>query len=151
MQMEENLCKLGDIIVIDEFKNEVGEKVKKHSFVVINDRGDYIEGLKYDLVCNMLCSFHSDDHKKKKLSYKANFEIAEGVITIKNGNSKSGYIKADQLYYFNKRDIKYVLIGQLSSHMLNRLYRLIIVLTEQNKVDMIVTNLNSNKRGGHYG
>ena len=31
------MCKVGDIIVIKEFKNEIGEPVKKHSFVVISD------------------------------------------------------------------------------------------------------------------
>lgn len=31
------MCKLGDIIVVKEFKNEYGETIPKHSFVVIND------------------------------------------------------------------------------------------------------------------
>ncbi len=44
------MCKLGDIIVVDEFKNEVGEVVSKHSFVVIDDNNDCIEGLNYDFV-----------------------------------------------------------------------------------------------------
>ena len=30
------MCKLGDIIVIKEFKNEIGKIIKQHSFVVIN-------------------------------------------------------------------------------------------------------------------
>ena len=59
------MCKLGDIIVVKEFKNELGEAIPKHSFVVINDEMDYVEGLKYDFVTNMMCSFHSDEHKTK--------------------------------------------------------------------------------------
>ena len=59
------MCKLGDIIVIKQFKNEVGEKVKKHSFVVVSDDKNTIEGLEYDFISNMLCSFHNEEHKRK--------------------------------------------------------------------------------------
>ena len=101
------MCKIGDIIVAKEFKNEIGEKVKKHSFVVINDEENVIEGMNYDFICNMLCSFHDDEHKKKKLRFKANLEITKqnNVSFNKNINNKMGYIKADQLYYFNKSKI----------------------------------------------
>ena len=48
------MCKLGDIIIINNFKNEDGIDVSKHSFVVINDEEDSIRGLKYDFVANMM-------------------------------------------------------------------------------------------------
>ena len=48
------MCKLGDIILVNKFKNEDGEIVSKHSFVVINDEKDSIGGLKYDFVANMM-------------------------------------------------------------------------------------------------
>ena len=44
------MCKLGDIIVINEYLGDDGAKLMKHSFVVVNDRPDFIEGLKYDFV-----------------------------------------------------------------------------------------------------
>ena len=71
------MCKLGDIIVIKEFKNEIGEIIKKHSFVVINDEENSIEGMSYDFVCNMLCSFHNEDHKKRKIRYKENLQVIQ--------------------------------------------------------------------------
>ena len=36
------MCKLGDIIVVKEFKDKDGNTVPKHSFVVINDEKDYV-------------------------------------------------------------------------------------------------------------
>lgn len=88
------MCKLGDIIVIDEFKDGFGKKVKRHSFVVINGEGNYIQGLKYDFVCNMSCSFHNEEHKIIKISYKSNLEITENDITIKNSNNKKRIYKS---------------------------------------------------------
>ena len=58
------MCKLGDIIVIKEFKNEFGETIPKHSFVVISGQANYIEGFRYDFVSNMLCSFHKNKMPK---------------------------------------------------------------------------------------
>ena len=58
------MCKLGDIIVIKEFKNEFGETISKHSFVVISAQANYIEGFRYDFVSNMLCSFHKNKMPK---------------------------------------------------------------------------------------
>jgi len=48
------MCKLGDIILVNEFKNKDGEIVAKHSFVVINDEKDSICGLMYDFVANIM-------------------------------------------------------------------------------------------------
>ncbi len=62
------MCKLGDIIVVKEFKDASGKLVPKHSFVVINDEHDFIEGFEYDFISNVMCSFHDEKHKKRKLS-----------------------------------------------------------------------------------
>lgn len=85
------MCKLGDIIVINKFKNENGDTITKHSFVVINDEKNYVEGLKYDFVSNMLCSFHNKHHKNKKLKFRENFEIKEELISGKKINGKKVY------------------------------------------------------------
>ena len=82
------MCKLGDIIVIKEFRNEYGKKINRHSFVVINDEKNSIEGMNYDFISNMLCSFHSDEHKNRKLKFKENYEIAEKMIEGENLNEK---------------------------------------------------------------
>ena len=42
MKEENFMCKLGDVIVVKEFRNEYGKIVPKHSFVVINDEQDFV-------------------------------------------------------------------------------------------------------------
>ena len=135
------MCKLGDIIVVQEFKDEVGDTVPKHSFVVVNDESDIVEGLKYDFVTNMLCSFHNDEHKSKKLRFKENLAIRTEYISGKNLNSKEGYIKADHLYYFNKNEIRFKIIAHMDAELLDELVQLILVLSEENKLKIITTNL----------
>lgn len=135
------MCKLGDIIVVDEFKNEIGEKVNKHSFVVINDEPNSIEGFNYDFVSNMLCSFHGNNHKKKKLRYKENIEVNQLIDNSKRANNKSGFIKADQLYYFDKSTINYYVLGRLNEDLLDELLKLILVLNEEGKIKLVTTNI----------
>ena len=136
------MCKLGDVIIVKEFKNEYGETIPKHSFVVINDEADFIEGFKYDFVANMLCSFHNNNHKKKKLQFKQNFPIKEKKILGKKINNKEGYIKSDQLYYFNKNKITYKIIAHLDAELLDDLVQLILELKEENILIPIYTNIN---------
>ena len=136
------MCKLGDIIVVKEFQDEEGIKVPKHSFVVINDEKDFIEGLKYDFVSNMMCSFHNEEHKNKKLRFEENLEIKEELIEGKNINSKEGYIKADQLYYFDKNNIDYTVIAHMDAELLDELLQLILILHDKGKLKSITTNLN---------
>ena len=136
------MCKLGDVIVIDKFKNENGETVSKHSFVVINDEQDFVEGFKYDFISNMLCSFHNEEHKKKKLQYKQNLEIKEEKILGEKINDKEGYIKANQLYFFDKSKIEYKVIAHLDSELLDELVQLILELQKSNLLIPIYTNIN---------
>ena len=135
------MCKLGDIIVVKEFKNEFGEKMKKHSFVVISDDKDSIEGFNYEFICNMLCSFHDEKHKERKLKYKENLAIRSSSIKGDSINSKEGFIKADQLYYFKKRKIKYKVIAKMNEEALNQLLRLIITLNDEGKIRIVISNL----------
>lgn len=135
------MCKLGDIIVVKEFKNELGNIIPRHSFVVINDESDYVEGLKYDFVTNMMCSFHDDEHKNKKLKYKQNLPVIEKYISGEKINSKEGYIKANFLYYFDKSEIEYQVIAHMDAELLDELMQLILVLNEENKLQSVTTNL----------
>lgn len=135
------MCKLGDIIVVKEFKNEMGEIIPRHSFVVINDESDYVEGLKYDFVTNMMCSFHDEEHKNKKLKYKQNLPVIEKYISGEKINSKAGYIKANYLYYFDKNEIEYQVIAHMDDELLDELMQLILVLSEENKLQSVTTNL----------
>lgn len=54
-----------------------------------------------------MSSFKNQEHKERKLSYKENLEITSDNIISNNKNSKGGYIKADQLFYFDKSKLDY--------------------------------------------
>ncbi len=135
------MCKLGDIVIIKEFKNEVGQLVKKHSFVVINDEHNRIEGMNYDFVANMICSFHNDEHKTRKLRYKENLRVIEKMVNSENTNGREGFIKADQLYYFDKCKIDYYVFGYLNKDLLDDLLQLILLLSEEGKLKYVTSNL----------
>lgn len=135
------MCKLGDIIVINEFKDNNGELIPKHSFVVINDEPNFIQGLSYDFVSNVMCSFHSDTQKKHKLRIKSNLEIKPENINGKSLNEKSGYIRADELFYFRKDKIEYKVIAHINDELLDKLVKLIIKLHDENKEKNVITNL----------
>ena len=69
------MCKIGDIILIRKYKdgkNQLGT----HSFIVIDDRKGVIEGLPYDMICNVLSSFKDEEQRKRKLGYDGNFPIS---------------------------------------------------------------------------
>lgn len=135
------MCKLGDIIVVNEFKDKNGVTVPKHSFVVINDEPDYIEGYAYDFVSNVMCSFHSDEQKEHKLSFESNLEVKPENIENGKHNNKNGYIRADDLFYFKKDKIEYQVLAHLNDELLDELVQLIIKLHDENKERNIITNL----------
>ena len=135
------MCRVGDIIVVKEFKDKNGIVVPRHSFVVISDEAGIIESYSYDFISNIMCSFHGEKHKKRKLNIKSNLEIIPNKIKGRNINNKSGYIRADDLFYFKKDKIDYKVIGRLSDDMLDKLIKLIIELSVENKTKDTITNL----------
>lgn len=135
------MCKLGDIIVVDEFKDNSGVVVPKHSFVVINDEPDCIQGLQYDFVSNVMCSFHNEKQKQHKLKIESNLEVTPNDISGASLNSKSGYIRADELFYFAKSKIKYKVIAHMNEDLLDELVQLIIKLHDAGKEKNVITNL----------
>lgn len=132
------MCQIGDIIVIDHY-NHNGTVLSKHSFVILNDEAGQIQGLDYDLICNVMSSIKNEEQRKRKLSYPGNFPVVPNDLTLISGNSKNGYIKADQLYYFNKSTISYIVIGRLTEDMLELLIQ--FIQEELTTVEEIIDNL----------
>ena len=89
----------------------------------------------------MLCSFHNQKHKAKKLKYQSNLPIQEQKIKGEKINNKQGYIKADQLYYFNKNNIDYKILGHIDEKLLDDLIKLILQLKKKNLIKAITTNI----------
>ncbi len=134
------ICKIGDIIVVNNYVGEDGNNVSKHSFVVISDEKGTITGLDYDIVASVISSFKSDTHRIKKLKYRENMELPITSMNGKNFKRKS-YIKADQAHYFNKRKTNYYILGTLKRKYINNLLNLIISLESDNKIKIITSNL----------
>jgi len=132
------MCTIGDIILVEAYKHK-GHSLSRHSFVVLNNEAGTIEGLDYDFVCNVLSSFKDGQQRAKKLNYPGNFEIANNESSIIGGNTKDGFAKAEQLYYFNNQKITYSVIGKLHAGVLNRLVEFIENLTVP--LEHIIDNL----------
>ena len=136
------MCKLGDIIVVKNYIGEDGEKITQHSFVVITDKPDFIEGLNYDFVANVMSSFKSEEHRIKKLRFEENLEvISSDIISDLPINNKNGFIKADQLFYFDKKKVNYYVFGTLSEDLLDELLLLLISLNEKGKLKHNISNI----------
>lgn len=132
------MCKVGDIILVKNYVDN-GKTLGQHSFIVLNDESGKIQGLDYDLICNVMSSFKSEEHKEKKLRYPGNFPVTYNDTNIFNGgNQKEGYIKADQFYYFTKEKLDYMVIGTINPDVFNALIKCI---NELDHIHEVVGNL----------
>lgn len=130
------MCKVGDIIVVKNYKQN-GLNIRTHSFIVLNiDRGQ-IEGLDYDMICNVMSSFRNKD-KQKKLSFPGNIELLPEDRNMLRGNDESGYVKAEQLFYFDRSTLDYCVIGNLTSDAFQKLIEFIQALDSH---EHIIDNL----------
>ena len=128
---------VGDIIVVRNYRSH-GKILGQHSFVVINTEGGQIQGLDYDVVCNVMSSFHSEQHRQHKLSFPGNMEYASSDEKIQNGHSKDEFIKADQFYFFNLQELDYYVIGSITP---NLTYALQEFIKHLEKIELITDNL----------
>lgn len=72
----------------------ISKTFESYNGVNLNNRFMCIIGIEQDNILMLpMSTFHDEEHKKKKLSYKTNFEYS-----ISHGNTKNGYIKCDQVY-----------------------------------------------------
>lgn len=133
------MCKAGDIILVNSYKD--GNTVLgRHSFVVISDENGEIEGLRYDMICNVLSSFKSEKQREQKLSrYPANYEIKNSDSVTNPDNGKDGYLKTDQLYYFQKKNLEFDVIGSLNKDV----FEMVITFINESdfEVKAIIDNL----------
>ena len=127
------MCRPGDIIIIKNFKDELGSSVDKHSFIVIDNK-------KY-ITSNMMCSFKDDDQKQKKLKYYGNYEIDSNYINGNSINNKDGYIKIDKLYYFDKDKTNYKVIAHIDIRLLSKIYKYMLGLSIKGRLKLVDSNI----------
>lgn len=96
------------------------------------------------MVCNVISSFKNEKQKQRKLAYPGNFPISHNDTNTNPDNKKDGYIKADQLYYFQKDELDYRVIGYMDEEVFDLLIEFI------NESDFnfedIIDNLNISKK-----
>lgn len=131
------MCKVGDIIVINNYKSQ-GMDITRHSFVVLSTDHGKIQGLDYDLVCNVMSSFRNEEQRRKKMGYPGNFEYSADQENVYNGHGKAGYIKAEQFYYFDRASTDFYVIGNVVPELFNALIAFINGLPE---IEHIIDNL----------
>jgi hypothetical protein len=134
------MCNIGDIIVVNKYKGDDGKILNRHSFIVLNDEAGTIEGCSYDLVCNVMSSFKSEEHKSKKLRHQENMGVTKDDLNV-TGNDSDGYIKADKLYFFLEKDLDYKVIGNINQDVLSRLFELIKLLQEKGLLVNVTVNI----------
>lgn len=141
--------KNGDVIVINKYISPDNITMKQHSFIILNNQFGTVTGveigldleLQFDLVTTVMSSIKNEEHKNKIKSYYPKNMIVEFNDTqISYGNNKAGFIKANQLYYFNKNNIEYFKIGKLNEKTLNKLLEL-VEINEKN--GDLVSNYNN--------
>ena len=115
------MCKIGDIILVDNYKDN-GCNLNKHSFIVIEDENGTIEGVPYDFICNVMSSFKNAEQKLRKLRYPGNFPISHNDTVTDPHNTKDGFVKTDQLYYFKKDNINFKVIGNVIPEVLDMIF-----------------------------
>lgn len=130
------MCRVGDIILVKEYKGDDGVKQDQHPFIVLNDNEGTIEGLPFDLTCSVMSSFKSEEQRERKLARKENKEI-----TVQDGVEKDGFIKANQIHYFLKNQIDFMVIGAVTPELFVELNQLILELYDEEKIIINTTNL----------
>jgi hypothetical protein len=120
-----DMCKIGDIIVVYQYK-DAGKRLSTHSFVVLDDRNGQIRGIDFDFVALVMSSIKDEEQKQRKLAYPGNFPIVPEDLDIEgDGNEKSAYIKVEQFYFFNKNKLSYRVLGKLDTDIFNLLIEFI--------------------------
>lgn len=135
------MCKIGDIIVVKNC-NRDGKNIGRHSFVVLStDKGE-IEGLSFDLVCNIMSSFEGkgEDYKRRKLSYPENMPYSPADENIQDGHGKDGFIKAGIYFFFNRESIEYTVIGNVETELYLKLMDFIQHMSPED-INNVIDNL----------
>lgn len=133
------MCKVGDIILVNKYSSQ-GVDLSRHSFIVISTEKGKISGLDYNMICNVMSSFHSEEHKARKLSYPGNIEIHPSDEYIRGkGNELGGYVKAEQLYFFDESKLDYIVIGNVTTEFMRIIKE--FIETHPELLEVIVDNL----------
>ena len=131
------MIQVGDIIIIEEYKDINGETVTQHPLIVLNTSGGKIEGFDFNLIGCFMSSFKNVSHKRSVLSHDSNLPV-----TVNDGVEKEGFIKADVIHYFEINNLRYYLVGSISKDIYDKLIQLLNLLDDQNRLKINLENIN---------
>lgn len=135
------MCKVGDIIVVENCK--VGDRqIGRHSFVVLSTEKGEIEGLSFDLVCNIMSSLEGkgEEYKQRKLSHPENMPYSPSEENIINGHGKEGFIKAGVYFLFDRERTDFYVIGNVEIGLYLKLLEYVKTLDAET-ISYILDNL----------
>lgn len=135
------MCKVGDIIRINNYITEDGVNMTRHSFIVIEDEKGIISGCSYDFIGNVMSSIKDEKQKEKKLRYIENILITADDRNCVPENGKEAFIKADQFYYFDKSRIEYTVMGTASDEIIDTIMEVVDVLDEKDLIKINLKNI----------
>ena len=111
------MCQPGEIVVIEKFLDSEKHENTRHSFVVLSNESGKIEGIDYNIVLALMSSFRGkpDGYKAKKLKYPWNIHITTLDTDMLSGNNEEGFIKCNQLHYFDLTEDEINIIGSVNA------------------------------------
>lgn len=139
------MCQPGEIVVIEKFLDDEGRENTRHSFVVLSNEAGKVEGIDYNLVLALMSSFRdkSEEYRERKLKYLWNIPVTAEDTDMIKGNSEDGFIKGNQLHYFDLCEDEIDIIGSVNATVWDRINE---VLEEyDDKIIINTYNLKSDK------
>ena len=112
------MLQIGDIILIEKFKNLDREEISKHYFIILNNENGDFYGKEYDFSGCEMPSLNEKNYDKK-IFYESNYEVKKEFLE-ESINNKNGYIILNQQFLFKEEKIEYKKITKMKSEELNK-------------------------------
>lgn len=135
------MCKIGDIIGVDKYIGQDGTKIGYHYFIVVSNENGKIYGYDFNLVGTVMSSYKNEYQKKRKSHLEENLDISESEFDLGFRQKRKGFIKANQLFYFDKNNLSYSVVGQVDGDVLLKLLDKIGYLDSKHKLFSNISNL----------
>lgn len=108
-------CKIGDIVLIQNFKYPNGKQGDLHRFVVIDTKQDEVKIMSFEYLCFLISS------QKEKDSYPYNIPIKKDNI---NRLEVDSHVKCDFLYENIKEDDVIMITGRVTEQQYEKFIEL---------------------------
>lgn len=108
----------GDIILIRKRQHMKDMALTNQLYVIIDNHPSQIVGIDYDIIC---CEIRTFCGEQDKVLCDDNFIVTSKEIGIKSTTNKKRYIHCGLIYYFDLRQITFVVIGRINNETLEKI------------------------------